>query len=161
MHERQILLEMQHPFILKLHYAFQTPFNLYMIFDFVNGGDLFYHISRRGNLGEKEARFYGAQIIVGLQYLHSHKIIYRDLKPENVLLDSEGNIKLADFGICRLLEEKEKAETLVGTTQYLAPEVILFDAGYDFSIDCWSLGCCLYEIVVGNPPFQTNELTDI
>lgn len=113
--ERQILLEMENPFILKLHYAFQTPFYLYMIFDFMNGGDLFYHIKKKGNLTEKEARFYGAQIILGLEYLHSKNILYRDLKPENILLDSRGNIKLADFGISKVLEERERTNTLVGT----------------------------------------------
>ena len=72
-----------------------------MIFDFVNGGDLFFHINKRGNLSEKEARYYGAQILLGLEYLHDRNILYRDLKPENILLDKDGNIKLADFGICK------------------------------------------------------------
>lgn len=104
MKEREILLKLEHPFILKLHYAFQTPEDLYMIFDYLEGGDLFFHINKKGHLGEKEARYYGAQMILGLQYLHSNQILYRDLKPENVLLDSKGNIKLADFGISKKLD---------------------------------------------------------
>ena len=86
--ERELLLSLEHPFILKLRYAFQTPYTLYMIFDYMNGGDLFHHIKKRGHLGEKEARFYGAQILLGLEYLHQNNIVYRDLKPENILLDS-------------------------------------------------------------------------
>jgi len=95
------MLEMDHPFILKLHYAFQTPYTLYMIFDYVPGGDLFFHIKKKGHLNEKSAKFYGSQIILGLEYLHSKNIMYRDLKPENILIDNDGNIKLTDFGICK------------------------------------------------------------
>ena len=98
---------MNHPFILKLNYSFQTPTHLYLIVEYVNGGDLFFHIKKKGSLSEKEARFYGAQIIIALKYLHSKKIIYRDLKPENILLDSHGYIKLADFGICKILHEED------------------------------------------------------
>jgi len=96
---------MDHPYLLKLRYAFQTPDCLYLIVDYVNGGDMFYHIKKQGHLNEKIAKFYGAQIILGLEYLHSKNVIYRDLKPENILLCSLGNIKLADFGICKMLEE--------------------------------------------------------
>jgi len=106
---------MDHPFILKLHYAFQTPYTLYMISTYVSGGDLFYHIKNRGHLSEKEAKFYGAQIILGLEYLHSKNILYRDLKPENILLDSDGNIKLADFGVAKQLDHREKTMSVIGT----------------------------------------------
>ena len=119
--------------------------------DFINGGDLFFHIKKKGNLSESQARFYGAEIILGLKYIHSHNIVYRDLKPENVLIDSEGHIKLADFGISRVLEKDnyEKSFSLIGTAQYLAPEMLNQKKGYDFSVDVWSLGCTLYEMVVG------------
>ena len=92
---------MNHPVILTLNYSFQTPTHLYLIVEYVNGGDLFFHIKKKGCLSEKEARFYGAQIIIALQYLHSKKIIYRDLKPENVMIDGEGHIKLIDFGFAK------------------------------------------------------------
>lgn len=125
-----------------------------MIFDFVNGGDLFFHIDRKGNLSEKEARYYGAQILLGLEYLHERNILYRDLKPENILLDKNGNIKLADFGICKILEDGGVTESLTGTVQYLAPEVFFSKKGYCLMVDVWSLGCCLYEMVSGNPPYM-------
>lgn len=114
--ERQILMSLNHDFVLKMHYAFQTPDCLYIIVDYINGGDLFFHIKRKGHLSEKEAKFYGAQIILGLEYIHSTNVIYRDLKPENILLDKNGNIKLADFGICKILDEAEKlTKSMIGT----------------------------------------------
>jgi len=116
---------MQHPFILNLNYAFQTPAHLFLIVEYVPGGDLFYHIKKKGNLGEKEARFYGAQIILALEYLHDRNVIYRDLKPENILIDKDGYIRLADFGISKILQEKDNglSYSLIGTAQYLAPEM--------------------------------------
>ena len=104
MSERQVLLELDHPFLLKLHYAFQTPDCLYLVLDFINGGSMFHHIQKRGHFSEKDTKYYAAQIILGLEHLHSNHIIYRDLKPENILIDSWGNIKLADFGICKVLD---------------------------------------------------------
>lgn len=122
--ERKVLLELEHPFILKLHYAFKTRQTLYMIFDYASGGDLFFHIKKRGNLTEKEVQFYGAQMLLGLEYLHSKNVLYRDLKPENILLDGLGNIRLADFGICKHFEKGEAnvTSTFAGTLQYMAPE---------------------------------------
>lgn len=118
-----MLLELEHPFILKMHFAFQTPVSLYMIFDYINGGDLFFHISKLGNLSERDALFYGAQILLGLEYLHANNVLYRDLKPENILLTSTGNIKLADFGICKYLDYKNMlTKSMIGTAQYMAPE---------------------------------------
>lgn len=114
--ERQILMSLNHDFVLKMHYAFQTPDCLYIIVDYINGGDLFFHIKRKGHLSEKEAKFYGAQIILGLEYIHSKNVIYRDLKPENILLDKNGNIKMADFGICKVLDEAEQlTKSMIGT----------------------------------------------
>jgi serine/threonine protein kinase len=101
MAERNLLLEMSHPFILNLHYAFQTEHSLYLILDYVNGGDLFQHLSKKGYMSEKAVKYYGAQVVLALEYVHSQNIVYRDLKPENLLIDSEGNIKMADFGISK------------------------------------------------------------
>jgi len=99
--ERKILTEISHPFIVKLHYAFQTPEKLYFIMDYLNGGDMFYHIRKKGRFSEKEARFYAAELILALEHLHESGFIYRDLKPENILLDPEGHIRLADFGLSK------------------------------------------------------------
>ena len=111
-----MLMSMDHPFVLNLHYAFQTPDCLYIITDYINGGDLFFHIKKNGHLSEKVAKFYGAQIILGLEYIHAEKVIYRDLKPENLLLDKNGNLKMEDFGICKLLDkDKEVTNSMIGT----------------------------------------------
>lgn len=116
---------------------------------------MFYHIKKRGHLSEKEAKFYGAELILGLEYIHSQKVIYRDLKPENLLLDKDGHLKMADFGICKMFDDKVNVTTsVIGTPQYLAPEINVGFGGYDYRVDIWSLGCCLYEIVAGDPPFR-------
>ena len=153
--ERNMLLEMSHPFILNMHYAFQTEHNLYLILDYVNGGDLFQHLSKKGYMSEKAARYYGAQVVLALEYVHSQNIVYRDLKPENLLIDSDGNIKMADFGISKQINTNQikKTHTLIGTAQYMPPEAFSNSEGYGQAFDIWSLGCCLYEIVVGEPPY--------
>lgn len=120
-----------------------------MIFDFTSGGDLFFHLKKKGNFSEKTVQFYGAQILLGLEYLHKNKILYRDLKPENILLDSAGNVKLCDFGVSKSLSTEDKTMSLIGTAQYMAPEQVFMKEGYDFSVDIWSFGCCLYELVEG------------
>lgn len=109
-----------------MHYAFQTPERLYYVLDFVNGGDLFFHIKKKIHLSEKEAKAYGAEILLALEYLHSKNIIYRDLKPENILLDHTGHCKLTDFGLSREVKDLETdlTHTFCGTPQYLAPEIL-------------------------------------
>lgn len=102
--ERQILMSLDHPFILKLHYSFQCKANLYLLVDYEGGGTLFFHLNKKRRFTEQEIIFYAAEIILALEYLHSKKIIYRDLKPENVLLGQDGHIKLADFGLCKKLQ---------------------------------------------------------
>lgn len=100
--ERMILERINHPFIVKLHYAFQTPERLYFVIDFLNGGELFFHLRKETKFHEQRTRFYAAEIILALECLHGNGIIYRDLKPENVILDSDGHIKLTDFGLSKL-----------------------------------------------------------
>lgn len=160
--ERQTLLELSHPFILKLKYAFQTPNTLYMISEFANGGDLFFHLRAKGSFSEKQAKFYGAQIILGLEHLHKNNIIYRDLKPENILICKTGYVKLADFGIARnVVSDDNLEERMVGTAQYMAPEQVFHNIGLSFSIDAWSFGCLMYELVEGEPFLKGNSFEKI
>lgn len=151
--ERQVLAQIDHPFIVSIRYAFQTDAKLYMILDFFNGGELFYHLKNEGRFTEDRVRFYAAQIALALECLHKKNIVYRDLKPENVLLDSEGNIRITDFGLSKSsMESDTLTHTFCGTPEYLAPEV-LQGRGHTRSVDWWSYGTLLYEMMTGLPPF--------
>ena len=154
--ECNILKESNSPFILKLHYAFQTPDNLYMILDYCSIGDLSYQIQL--NLFEEdEAKFYIAELILAIEYLHKHDIIYRDLKPENILIDSDGHIKLADFGLAKENARTDTPnKTFCGSPQYLSPEM-LSKQGTTKASDIYGIGAILYELISGNPPFYTQD----
>lgn len=125
-----MLLTVKHPFILNLHYSFQTATHLFLIVEYINGGDLFFHLKKKGNFGEKDVRFYGAQIILALMHLHSKNVIYRDLKPENILIDKDGYIRLADFGISKVMREESMSHSIIGTAEYIAPEMFNEKKGY-------------------------------
>jgi len=157
--ERQILGDVDSPFIVQLRYAFQTHKKLYMVMDFINGGELFFHLRKKQRFSEDRTRFYAAEILLALDYLHSIGVIYRDLKPENVLLDSEGHIKLTDFGLSKQFfgpERNQKAFSFCGTPEYLAPE-ILKGTGHDKAVDYWSLGALIYEMLTGAPPWYSRN----
>ena len=148
--ERNVLLKnLNHPFLVALRYSFQSNDKLYLVVDYVNGGELFFHLQKERYFAEPRAKFYAAEITSALGYLHSQDIVYRDLKPENILLDAEGHIVLTDFGLCKDgLSGRETTNTFCGTPEYLAPEVLRKEA-YDRCVDWWCLGAVLYEMMYG------------
>lgn len=145
-----------HPFLVHLHYSFQTPEKLYLVMDYIGGGDLFFHLRQRGRFSEKEGAFFAAEVVLALEYLHSYGIVYRDLKPENVLFDKDGHVCLTDFGISKEIGE-DKTKTLCGTPSYLAPEILRGEA-YGESVDWWSLGVLVNEMVTGRNPFRSKNM---
>ena len=152
--ERILLSNLNNSFLVKLFCCFQDVENLYFIMEFVQGGELFFHLHRETRFDDEKTKFYTAEIVLALNFLHEHNIIYRDLKPENILLDKHGHIKLTDFGLSRICSGKdEKAFTLCGTPFYIAPEIIK-KQGYNNSVDWWSLGCLIYEMLTGKPLFN-------
>ncbi|KAM7451879.1 Serine/threonine-protein kinase Sgk1 [Porites harrisoni] len=162
MAERNVLLQnIKHPFLVGLHYSFQTRDKLYFVLDYANGGELFFHLQRERYFQESRARFYAAEIASAIGYLHSLQIIYRDLKPENILLDYKGHIVLTDFGLCKEgIESSGTTSTFCGTPEYLAPEV-LRKQEYDKTVDWWCLGAVLYEMMYGLPPFYSRNTAEM
>ncbi|KAL2317561.1 hypothetical protein Fmac_031437 [Flemingia macrophylla] len=150
--ERDILTKVDNPFIVRLRYAFQTKYRLYLVLDFVNGGHLFFQLYHQGLFREDLARFYAAEIICAVCYLHANDIMHRDLKPENVLLDADGHAVLTDFGLAKQFNETERSNSICGTVEYMAPEIVM-GKGHDMAADWWSVGILLYEMLTGKPPF--------
>ena len=154
--ERLLLEKLHHPFIAQLQFAFQDSKKLYLVTEFMQGGELFFHIKRRTGFKEVSAKFYMSQIFLAIDYLHKNGYIYRDLKPENILIDKEGNIKLTDFGLSKVISNDgdiNTTNTLCGTLEYIAPEIFQRKP-YDKSIDWFSFGVVLYEMLTGQLPFN-------
>lgn len=146
--ERKVLEEIHHPFLCRLRFAFQTDDKLYLGMDFCSGGPLFYHLQQNKRFNDERSRFYAAEVVSGIGYLHSKNILYRDMKPENILLDKAGHVVITDFGLAKLDVRFNSAQTICGTPEYVAPEVLL-NKPYGKSIDWWSVGTLIYEMLVG------------
>ncbi|KAJ7904285.1 kinase-like domain-containing protein [Mycena olivaceomarginata] len=157
--ERKILQRsLESPFLVGLKFSFQTDADLYLVTDFKCGGELFWHLQRETRFSEERARFYIAELILALEHLHKYDIVYRDLKPENILLDATGHVALCDFGLSKPdLRSDELTTTFCGTTEYLAPEMLLDELGYSKIVDFWSLGVLLFEMCCGWSPFYAED----
>jgi protein-serine/threonine kinase len=159
--ERNILVRTsaaQSPFIVGLKFSFQTPTDLYLVTDYMSGGELFWHLQKEGRFAEDRAKFYIAELVLALEHLHDNDIVYRDLKPENILLDANGHIALCDFGLSKAnLNNDGTTNTFCGTTEYLAPEVLLDETGYTKMVDFWSLGVLIFEMCCGWSPFYADN----
>jgi len=154
--ERDVLEAVKHPFIVQLIYAFQAANKVYLILEYLSGGELFMQLQKERMLMEDTAIFYLSQIVLALEHLHTNGIIYRDLKPENIMLDREGHVKLTDFGCVKESASDEINYTFCGTVEYMAPE-ILNRSGHGKEVDWWSLGILVHDMLVGSPPFTGNN----
>lgn len=157
--ERRILRRVNHPFIVDLHCAFQTHDKLLLVLEICSGGDLKSHISRCGRFPPEVAAFCGAQVLLALEYLHTHAIVHRDIKLENILLDGDGYVRLTDFNVAKLLEER-RTFSMKGTLFCMAPEVIQ-KKGHDTAADFWSYGVLIYELLTGGPPFYSSDKQEL
>lgn len=148
--EVRILSMIEHPFIVNMAGHFQDPAALYMVIEYVQGGELYSHLRREVRFSDDKSKFYAAEITLAFSYLHGMKVIYRDLKPENLLISQQGHVKVTDFGFAKIVEDR--TWTLCGTPEYLAPEIIQ-SKGHGKSVDWWALGVLIYEMLAGYPPF--------
>ena len=161
--EKKILQTLDHPFLVGMVFCFQTEERIYFIMPFVRGGELFQHLRSEKFFKEDKARFYAASIGIALDYLHNNGIIYRDIKPENILIGEDGYLKLIDFGMAKMVQGNEKATSFCGTPEYLAPEIITGE-GHNRAADWWSYGILIFEMLCGIPPFyceNTERMYDL
>jgi len=162
MSEHSVLLGNEaHPFLVGLHYSFQSPSKLYFVLDYVNGGELYFHLNRERKFSVERSIFYAAELTSALGFLHGLNILYRDLKPENILLDRLGHVMLTDFGLCKEhVPPGGTTSTFCGTPEYLAPEM-LEKKPYGRAVDWWCLGCVVYEMLFGLPPFYSSDWNEM
>ncbi|CAK9034717.1 unnamed protein product [Durusdinium trenchii] len=152
MSEKQILAKLQHPFIVNMFGSFHDPRYIYMVLEYIVGGEFFTHLRKAGRFENEQSLFYAAQITCIFEYCHELNIVYRDLKPENILINADGYVKLTDFGFAKVIEHR--TYTLCGTPEYIAPEVLL-NKGHGKPVDWWTLGILIYEMIVGRPSRPT------
>jgi len=155
--ERDVLDAVRHPFIVDMIYAFQAANKVYLILEYLSGGELFMQLQKERMLMEDTAIFYLSQVLLALQHLHQCGIIYRDLKPENIMLDREGHVKLTDFGCVKECDSDEINYTFCGTIEYMAPEIINRSGRHGKEVDWWSFGILVHDMLTGNPPFTGNN----
>jgi len=156
--EANVLKNAKHPFVLELHYAFQTPQHLYLVLDYCPGGDLSLHLANKGVFTEDETRFYIAELILAIEHIHSHNVIYRDLKPENILLDEQGHVKLADFGLAKEgIGNDDLARSFCGSPAYLSPEMVK-RRGVGKAADIYGIGTVIFEMLTGEAPYYNDEI---
>jgi len=148
--EVRILSMIEHPFIVNMAGHFQNDAALFMVIEYVQGGELYSHLRREVRFSDEKSKYYAAEIVLAFSYLHGMKVIYRDLKPENLLITAAGHVKVTDFGFAKIVEDR--TWTLCGTPEYLAPEIIQ-SKGHGKSVDWWALGVLIYEMLAGYPPF--------
>lgn len=154
--ERNILVKLSHPFVVNIHFAFQNHSKVYIGLEYVPGGDLAFHLTRLGCFPLSIVRLYVAELVLVVNHLHEQSFIYRDIKPENILVDRFGHLKLTDFGLAKNLSSNSLASTFCGSPQYLAPEIIQKNK-YSYPVDWWSLGILMYELLYGVPPFMSEN----
>jgi RAC serine/threonine-protein kinase len=155
--EKQFLQKLVHPFLVHMKYSFQTPDKLCFVTEFLSGGDLFHFVHVAGHLSEKETRFYAAEVICAVGFLHHNHIVHRDIKLENILIDKDGHVQLVDLGLSKELYGSEKTRTFCGTRECMAPEVL--DNGlYGMSVDWWGIGIIMYEMLCGRLPFRDDSV---
>ncbi|CAD8060278.1 unnamed protein product [Paramecium sonneborni] len=159
MNEKNILSSLKHPYLVNIYYAFQDRENLFLILDYMQGGDLRYHIGRMRRFSEDQTRFFMACIFLGLEYMHSQNVLHRDIKPENLVLDKNGYIRITDLGIARVLRP-ENAQDTSGTPGYMAPEVMCRQ-NHSFSVDYFALGVIGYEFMLGKRPYTGRSRKEI
>ena len=154
--EKMIMLGIKHPFIVRMHFVFQKNYRIYFVMDYVKGGELFHHLQLVRRFTETQVKFISVQIILAIGYLHlKFNVKYRDLKPENVIFDQHGYIKLTDFGLAKAADF---SNTICGTPEYVAPEMLL-GKRHDKNVDWWALGIMIYELLAGIPPFYNKDTT--
>lgn len=154
MNEREVLLSNNNPFLLRMDYVYQSEFRLYFFMEYVDGGNLYENMFKVKRFKESQVKFYAAQLVIALGYLHKNKVLHRDLKPENVLLRRNGYCVLADFGLAKIFDgNSDIAKTFCGTSEYMAPEIIK-GRKQSYTVDWWTLGILVYELVTGRTPFR-------